>query len=369
MKLKKITNILDEIAPPNLAQDWDNVGLLAGDYNQNIKKVMLTVDMTTEVFAEAKAAKVDLLIAYHPPIWEPIKQVVADCGPSPLLYAAIRSGMAIYALHTALDSVRGGINDLLAQIVGIKNPQPLQAVRGEKMCKLVVFLPESDLTRVSEAIFATGAGNVGEKGKYSKCSFRCRGVGTFQCGRSSNPTIGKPGRFEQVDELRLETVVPQEKIAVVTAAMLGAHSYEEVAYDIIPLLEAPADIGLGRFGDLEEPTTVVALTEKIKKALKVKTAGLIGPARRQVKRAAVGAGSCGTLLRQVIKQNCNFYLTGELKHHHALELQAAGLTTLCVGHSHSERIILPRIAQRLRRSFPGLTVTLSRKDRDPFTWA
>jgi dinuclear metal center YbgI/SA1388 family protein len=370
MKLREVVNILEGIAPLELAEEWDNVGLLAGDLSQTVRKVMLTIDLTKEVLTEAQKEKVDLLLAYHPPIWEPLKRIVARQGTSPLLYEAIRSGMAVYALHTALDAARGGVNDVLAEIVGIAEAESLvkPTVQTGKMCKLVVFLPESDLEKVSEAIFTAGAGTIGENARYTKCSFRCGGVGTFQGSEESTPTVGEAGRFEQAPELRLETVAPVEKIGAIVKAMLKAHSYEEVAYDVIPLLDAQSDIGLGRCGDLPKPVTVAELIERIKKKLKVKTVGLIGPQRGKIKRAAVCAGSCGSILRNVIRAGCDFYLTGELKHHHALELQEAGVTTVCVSHSVSERIILPRVAKRLKSECHGVEVLISRKDRDPFTW-
>ena len=367
MKLQEITKVLEQIAPVELAESWDNVGLLVGDYQQSVKNVILTIDLTAEVFAEAKAKKADLIIAYHPPIFEPMKKVIAGQGPSPLIYQAIRSNIAVYSLHTALDSVQGGINDLLAEIVGIKNPQPLQPVESSDaaICKLIVFVPVADLGKVSEAIFTAGAGNIGAAGKYSKCSFRTAGTGTFQCGPYSRPAIGKPGSFEQVEEIKFETIVPVVKLPAVLKAMLAAHPYEEVAYDLIPLLDPPTDVGLGRYGDLTVPTTVPTLIEKIKKTFRVKNLGIIGPQKGRVKRAAVGAGSCGTMLRRVIQNNCDFYLTGELKHHHVLELQAAGVTTICLSHSVSERIILPRLPKQLQKQCKGIKAYTSRKDRDP----
>ena len=371
MRLRQVVDVLEQIAPLELAEEGDNVGLLAGDLRQSVKKVMLTIDLTKEVLAEAQQAGADLLAVYHPPIWEPLKRIVARQGASPLLYETIRSGMAIYALHTALDAARGGVNDVLAEVVGIKEAQLLAQARVEtgKMCKLVVFLPESDLEKVSEAIFAAGAGTIGANARYTKCSFRGEGVGTFQGSDESNPTIGQAGRFEQVRELRLETIVPVDKIGAVVKAMRAAHSYEEVAYDVIPLLDGQNVKGLGRFGDLKEPASVGELVVRIKNKLKVKTVGLIGPQRGEVKRAAVCAGSGGSILRSVIRQGCDFYLTGELRHHHALELQEAGLTTACVGHSVSERIILPRVAKRLKSECKGIEIFISRKDHDPFTWS
>jgi len=367
MDLKSICKILEEIAPPALAEDWDNVGLLAGDEEQKIKRIMLTIDMTREVLTEAKDKKIDLLLAYHPPIWDPIKQVVAGWGSSPLLYEAIRSNISIYALHTALDSVVGGINDVLAEIVGIEAPEPLQSIKvgKDQLCKLVVFVPVGELEKVSEAMFAAGAG---ELGNYSRCSFRGRGMGTFQGGAGSKPSIGKVGSFEQVEEYRLESIVPKRLLGEVIKAMLAAHPYEEVAYDVIELLTPEVDTGLGRMGKLRQATAIPDLITRIKKELKVKCVGIIGPKRGKVHKAAVGAGSCGSLLREVIANGCDFYLTGELKHNYGLELQEAGVTCCCVGHSNSERMILPRIARRLKKELPTVEVTVSRKDHDPCIW-
>ncbi len=370
MKLKDIVEILEDIAPLEMAEDWDNVGLLAGDMSANIKRIMLAIDMTGDVLKEAKDAKVDLIIPYHPPIWQPLKKIVASVGTSPLIYDAIRSGIAIYSFHTALDAVRGGVNDCLAEIIGIKDSNVLHKVNPEtsKMCKLVVFVPESDLTAVSEAVFAVGAGDIGPDGKYSKCSFRARGTGTFMCGKNSKPSIGSPGSFESVEEYRLETIVPISSLKDIIDAMKAAHSYEEVAYDIIPLMVGDSDCGLGRYGELAKPVSVTDMIETIKKKLKVKSVGIISPRRGLVKKAAVCAGSCGSILADVIRNDCDFYLTGELTHHKALELQAAGIMTVCVSHSNSERMILPRIAKRLKSVGRNLDIKLSRKDKDPFTW-
>ena len=374
MKLTEVTQVLQGIAPLELAEDWDNVGLLAGDGGGSVRRIMLAIDMTAGVLAEARGKKVDLLVAYHPPIWEPLKRVVAGEGggheSGSLIYQAIRSGVAVYAVHTALDCAAGGVNDVLADIVGIVDAEPLAGgeVQAGRMFKLVVFLPEGDLEKVSGAIFAAGAGHIGEQAKYSKCSFRCKGVGTFEGDAESNPTVGQAGRFEQADEVRLETVVPAERIGEVVRAMVKAHSYEEVAYDIVPVVRVTGATGLGRCGELAEPMGAGQLVEKIKRALKVKTAGVIGPTKRQVKRAAVCAGSAGTMLREVIKKGCDFYLTGELKHHHALELQAAGVTCVCAGHWASERVVLPVLARQIRQGCAGVSVTVSRSDADVFAW-
>ena len=370
MRLKEAIAILESIAPPYLAESWDNVGLMAGDPDQTISTIMLTIDLTAAVLNEAKAKKVNLLVAYHPPIFEPLKRIVPSGGPPGLMHGAIRSNIAVYSVHTALDAAPDGINQTLAEIVGIENPRPIRqhSVRQSDYCKIVVFCPPGDIQRVSEAMFAAGAGKIGQPAQYTKCSFRTAGTGTFQGGPGTCPTIGSPGVFEQVEEVRLETIAPQNVLHEVVAAMIRAHSYEEVAYDVYRLLDASAGSGIGLFGDLEQPIDVTTLVERIKKRLKVKTLGLIGPPKRSVKRPAVAAGSAGSLIEDVIAQSCDFYLTGELKHHNALQAAAAGVTTVCVGHSVSERVILPKLARTLRDRCKDTKIIISTKDRDPFVW-
>ena len=369
MKLAEILPFFQSIAPLELAEDWDNVGLLTGDPVQEIKKVILTIDLTADVLAEAKSKKADLIMAYHPPIFSAIKRVLPGKGSSPLLYDVIRNGMAIYSMHTALDMAKGGINDLLAGIIGIQNPQPLDKASHKESnhYKVVVFVPVNEIETVSEAMFAAGAGVIGDNAKYTKCSYRVDGTGTFNCGAESNPSIGKPGSFEEVNEYRLETIVPKSKLNDVLNAMVQAHSYEEVAYDVYPLVQNMTH-GLGRFGDLAKSTAVTEIITEVKKQLKIDTVSLVGSEKTKVKKAAVGAGSCGCLIGDVIANGCDFFMTGELKHHDALQLQSAGVTTICTSHSNSERIILKRIAKQIKKEFKQIDAFVSTRDKDPFVF-
>ncbi|MBN2064539.1 MAG: Nif3-like dinuclear metal center hexameric protein [Sedimentisphaerales bacterium] len=370
MKLAQIMPFLDKIAPLSLAESWDNVGLLAGDPASNIKKVILTIDLTPAVLAEARDRQAELILAYHPPLFEAVKQIVPGMKASPLLYEVIRSGKAIYALHTALDMAQGGVNDMLAEIIGIKDPQPLALAQAQPAdnYKIVVFVPVDQTERVAQAMFAAGAGTVGEKEKYTQCSFRTEGTGSFKCGPESHPAIGTPGSVEMVRENRLETIVPQARLSEVVKAMRAAHSYEEVAYEIYPLVKSP-EHGLGRWGQLAKPVAKKTLIAAVKKSLHVKCVGIIGPESGRASTVAVAAGSCGSLLNAVIARGCDLYLTGELKHHDALKLQDAGVTTICVGHSNSERLILARIAGRLNEQFLGrLEAFVSKYDKDPINW-
>ena len=234
MKIKDIASAIEKIVPLKLAQDWANVGLLIGDEKRNVKNILLTIDVTGEVVTEAKRLKTDLIISYHPIIWDGLKQITAD-GPSGVVYDLIRCGIAVFSIHTALDSAVGGVNDGLAEIVGIVDGKPIgdyvDSPAGDNY-KLVVFVPVELAAKVSNAVFAAGAGVIGS---YSNCGFAAEGTGTFLPLAGARPAIGKKGKFEKVPEVRFETIVPAEKLANVIAAMKKAHPYETPAFDIFKL--------------------------------------------------------------------------------------------------------------------------------------
>lgn len=367
MNVKQLATAIEEIIPLGLAQDWDNVGLLIGDQGKNVKNVLLTIDTTGEVVAEAKELKTDLIISYHPVIWDGLKKITAE-GPSSNVYELIRSGIAVFSVHTALDTVIGGVNDGLAEIVGIKDAEPI----GDYVAnptgddyKLVVFVPMEALADVSNAVFAAGAGTIGN---YSHCSFGTEGTGTFTPLKGARPAIGRKGKFEKAPEVRFETIVPVGKLDEVVAAMKQAHPYETPAFDVFRIHSTEPRFGLGRIGELAEPLKIKKIIENIKKATGAKAVGIIGNEKKLVERAAVCAGSCGAILNSVIAAKADLYLTGELKHHQALAAQEAGLTCICLSHSVSERFILKKFAKQLRKKLKGIEIKVSKKDADPFKW-
>ena len=364
MKIKQIAQQIEKIAPLSLAQDWDNVGLLIGDADRNVKNVLLTIDITAEVLAEAKKLKTDLIISYHPVIWDALKTVTAPG----IVYKLIRADIAVFSIHTALDSAVGGVNDGLAEIVGIVDSQPIgDYVRGPAAdnFKLIVFVPAKSAAKVSNAIFAAGAGAIGN---YSNCGFSAEGLGTFLPLQGSKPAVGKKGKLEKVSEIRFETIVPAEKLDACVAAMKKAHPYEMPAFDIIKLYAGQNTFGLGRIGKLSKPATINTILKKIKRHTGARAFGIVGPQNRLVKKAAVCAGSCGKIINQVIAQKCDLYLTGELKHHQALAASDANLTCICLTHTVSERFILKKLARQLQRHLKNIKINISKNDHDPFKW-
>lgn len=355
------------IAPLELAQGWDNVGLLVGNDSNEIKNIMLTIDVTKAVVAEAKKKNIDLILSYHPVIWDGLKSVT-NSGESEVVYQCIREGINVFSIHTAFDVADGGVNDLLAEILQIENAEPIGDYvdrPGGVYYKFMTFVPEPNVNAVAEAIYKAGAGAIGN---YSNCGFESAGTGTFKPLEGSTPAIGKKGTVESVNEIKLESIVSEKNIAAVIDAMRNAHPYETPAFDVLRHYDCQGKLGLGRIGSLKKPLKMSQIIENIKKTTGAKAVGIIGKENRTVKKAAVCAGSCGKIINSVIAQNCDLYLTGELKHHMALAAQEAGLTCICLSHTVSERFALKNIAKRLKKQLKDVTIRVSTTDADPFNW-
>ncbi len=362
LSIQQIIDALDRLAPPALAESWDNVGLLVGDPSADVANVMLTIDYTPAVAAEAATTKCELVVAYHPPIFLPIKKLTAGG----VVFDAIRRGVAIYSPHTALDSADGGTNDVLADVLGLMDRSPLKQTTPPAITqyKLDTFVPPHAVEKVSQAMFAAGAGRIGD---YSACSFRSPGVGTFFGEKGANPSVGQPGRLELTEEVSVETVVPIEKVDAVVAALRNSHPFEEPAFDLLLLAAAPTTDGIGRVGTLSPAVERMSLFATIKKELGIHHLLIAGPTEGAVSRAAVCAGSGTSFVDAAIAAKVDLYLTGEVKHHDALKAVAAVMTVVCTLHSNSERITLKRLAERLATSHPAVAFHLSQQDRDPFS--
>ena len=361
MRLQELVSAMEQIAPTRYAESWDNVGLLVGDPEQAIRRAMLTIDYTADVADEAREAKCDAIIAYHPPIFDALKRVTGGS----LIFDAIRRGLAIYSPHTALDVAEGGTNDMLADALMLVDRKPLKLSETKAtQYKLVTFVPADALGKVSDALFKAGAGRIG---KYSSCSFRSLGTGTFFGEEGANPTVGQSGKLEEAAEIRLEMVVPINRIDEIVRALKQSHPYEEPAFDLVQLAAPPEGKGLGRVGKLPGDATAEMLLNHVKRELEIDHLLVAGDVTRVVKRAAVCAGACGNLLNDAISQKCDLYLTGEMRHHDALKATKAGMVVACTLHSNSERAVLKRLRDALGQRLPGLECRLSLRDRDPFS--
>ena len=363
MKIADLNRVMQTIAPLAAAEPWDNVGLLVGDPAAAVTRVLLTIDYSPAVAAEAMSLGCDAVVAYHPPIFSAIKKIVAGSA----VFDAIRNGIAIYSPHTALDVAAGGTNDVLADALGLLRRRPLKFAEAKAThVKLVTFVPVDAAAAVRDALFTAGAG-AGEIGNYSECSFTSDGTGTFRPGAGANPAIGSIGTRETVAEQRIEMLVPSAKLTAAVTALRASHPYEEPAFDLLTMTPEPATGGMGRVGEFDAPIAVEMLVARLKLKLSIGHVLVAGPIDRPIKTAAVCAGSCGSFLDDAIAAKVDLLVTGELKHHDALKAANAGMTAICTLHSNSERAVLPVLAERLIELLPGVAVDVSRQDRDPFS--
>lgn len=350
MQRLEVVAFLEERFPKVLAEEWDHTGLQVGPLHAPCQRVLVTLDLGLHHLPQL--AQVDLVVTHHPLLFRPLEAVEPETPLGQKLRALLSAGTALYALHTPYDVARGGLNDLLAECLDLQETQPLRP-RG-KLHKLVVFVPATYEEAVAQALFAAGAGKIG---KYSHCSFRVRGIGTFQPEEGAKPFIGEVGREEHVEEIRLETIVPEEKLEQVIRAMLATHPYEEVAYDVYLLTNRSELHGLGRVGSLPKPLRVSALLERFAEALRVPGPKAVFGARdREVLRVAVCGGSAGDLVPAAIEAKAELLLAGEMGYHRAQEAVEAGLTVALFGHAETEQPFVEHVARLLRERFPGLEV-------------
>src|SRR5262249_11731726 len=295
-----VMEYLEQLAPCRLAAEWDNVGLLLGDPEGPVGQVMTCLTLTSEVAAEAVASGVQLIITHHPLLFRPVKRLTGATADGRLLLSLIQARVAVYCPHTAFDNTEGGINDLLARRLKLTEVGPLRPRPGPPQYKIIVFVPEADLARVSGAMFAAGAGHIGQ---YSQCSFRLAGTGTFFGSEAANPTVGQKGRREEVSEWRLEMICPENCLEGVLKARRQGHSSAEPDYDVYPLVgrignpssskEGP---GEGRVGRLPAPAPLAQVAQDIKGAINATLVQIVGEPQRLVERIAIVCGAGGEQL-------------------------------------------------------------------------
>lgn len=356
---------LEQRVPPELAAEWDNVGLLLGDRGAEVQRVMTCLTVTPDSAAEAVESGAQLVVTHHPVLFRPVKRLTSATPEGRMLLALLRAGVAVYCPHTAFDNAAGGINEILAARLELHEVAPLRRRTEPPLYKLVVFVPDGDLARVSDALFAAGAGNIGQ---YSQCSFRLAGTGTFFGSDLSHPAVGQKGRREEVTEWRLEAVCPERALEQAIAAMRRAHSYEEPAYDVYPLQPRPSSKGEGRVGRLAQALRLSELGQRVKALLPCRQLQVIGDLERPVETVAIVCGAGGELLSDAVRARADVLLTGELRFHDYLAGQAHGLALLLPGHYATERLGIEELAVRLQKQWPNLAIWASRRERDPVQW-
>jgi dinuclear metal center YbgI/SA1388 family protein len=344
-KGQTVIQLMEELAPKHYAVPDDRIGLQLGSLKKEIRKVLVALDVTDAVVEEAIREQADLIIAHHAIIFRPLAHLQTDTPAGKLYAKLIKNDIAVYIAHTNLDVAEGGINDWMAEALGLQDLRNLEDIHTEKLKKLVVFVPETHHAQVQQAVFTAGAGWIG---KYSNCSFNIEGTGTFLPREGSDPYIGEQGKLEKVAEIRLETVVPESVEKRVVQAMLKAHPYEEVAYDLYPMDLKGRTFGLGRVGKLPEAVTLSELAESVKQAFQVPMLRMVGDPGRQVRKVAVLGGAGDRYVRHALFAGADVLVTGDMGYHSAHDALAAGLSILDPGHN-VEKIMKPKVAEYLNK--------------------
>jgi dinuclear metal center YbgI/SA1388 family protein len=336
---------------------------LLGDAAFLLERVMTCLTVTPDVVEEAVREKAQLIVSHHPILFRAAKKITAQTPDGKLILPLARAGVAVYSPHTAFDNCPGGINDILCRRLGMTAVRPLRDREAPPQYKLVVFVPDADLSNVSDAVFAAGGGVIGQ---YRECSYRLQGTGTFFGTDSTNPTVGQKGRREEVAEWRLEVVVPQQALSTVLTAMRKAHSYEEPAFDVYPL-KAGFSGGEGRLGELNEALLLGQFVDRVKTSLGAKAVHYVGDANRPVRRVALACGAAGEFLSDSMRANADVFLTGELRFHDALTARTNGIGVVLPGHYATERPAIEELAKKIAGDWPGLRIWPSRVECDPLT--
>ena len=365
-----LLKFLADAIPARLSESWDNCGLQAGSGQYPLRGILCSLDISHAVIDEALQGGANFIFSHHPLLFKPISRIDLNTFPGDILGRALAAELTLFSAHTNLDSVAGGVNDHLAEILGIENCTPLVPYSG-RSCKLVTFVPAAAVDQVAAALFAAGAGKLGA-GRYCDCSFRSPGTGSFRPENGARPEIGEIGRLTQVDEVRLETVVDEKSVSSVLEALHRTHPYEVPAYDLYPVSFFEPDCGAGRVGVIEKPVAIEAFALTVKKRLSAAAVRLIGADRQKsVRKIALCGGSGFSLYESAQAAGADLFITGDLKYHDARQVLEKGkIPVLDAGHFATERHVVEVCAdwcrKFVRENGADLQVSIARSEAEPW---
>lgn len=360
MKIKEILNILEEMAPLAYAEDFDNVGLLVGNQNDEAIGVLVCHDALESVIDEAIAKKCNLVICFHPILFNGLKKITGKNYVERAVLKAIKNDIAIYAVHTALDNHKNGVNKIFCNALGLKNTKVL-VPKQNFIQKLVTYTIPENVEKVRNALFDAGAGKIGN---YEGCSFNSQGIGTYMGNENSNPEIGERFEFVEAKEIKIEVTYEKHLQSKILKALFSNHVYEEVAYEIYDLQNSHQNIGLGMIGELENPMSEIDFLEFVKDKMQcggIRHSELL---EKQVKKIAVLGGSGSFAIKNAIQANVDVFLTSDLKYHNFYESENQ-IVLADIGHYESERYTKNYIVDFLKEKITNFAIVLSEENTNP----
>jgi dinuclear metal center YbgI/SA1388 family protein len=361
--IREITSYLESLSPLSTQESYDNCGLLVGYYNTEIDRVLISLDCTEDIVDEAIEKKCQLIISHHPIIFKGLKKLNGGDYVQRTVLKAIKNNVAIYAIHTNLDNYRFGVNYEISQRIGLKNTRILLP-KEHALSKLAVYIPIKFAEKVSDAMFAAGAGRIGN---YSECHFNTIGTGTYKPNEDSNPFEGKTGIRSEVDEVKAEFLVENSRVTQIIAAMLDSHPYEEVAYDIISLKNKNDFEGSGMIGELENEISEEQFLDLVKKVFNCPAIKYTKKLGKPIKKVAVCGGSGSFLIQQAISRNADVYITSDIKYHEFFDADNR-IFLIDIGHYESEQFTKDLIADILKKKFSTFAIHLTERNTNPINY-
>jgi len=363
MKVKEITSIIEEFAPLSYQESYDNSGLIVGNSNDVVTGILICLDCIESILDEAIANNCNMIVAHHPIVFDGLKKLNGKNYIERTVIKAIKNNIAIYAAHTNLDNVKGGVSFKIAEKLGVKNCQILQPKKS-LLSKIITYCPTNKVEEVRQVMFDAGAGNIGQ---YDECSFNAQGIGTFRGKDGTTPYVGETGKFHEEEETKIEIIVPSYKINKVIESMITAHPYEEVAYDIYELQNKNQDVGSGVIGDLEIAEEEIVFLNRLKKDLNTACVRYTDLRGKKIKKVAICGGSGSFLLADAIAAGADVFITGDFKYHQFFDAEGK-IIIADVGHYESEQYTNELIYEILNKKIPNFAIRLTENNTNPVNY-
>jgi dinuclear metal center YbgI/SA1388 family protein len=360
MNISQVIAVLEELAPPSYQESYDNAGLLTGQPNWNCTGILCTLDATEEVLLEAKQKNCNLVVAHHPIIFGGLKKINGENYVERTVISAIKNDIAIYAIHTNLDNISQGVNGKIAEKLGLKNIEVLLP-RENNLRKLYTFVPEDKAELVRNAVFKAGGGHIGN---YSECSFNVSGKGTFKAGKGTEPYVGDIGKRHEENEVKMEVIFPAHLQNRIITAMIEAHPYEEIAYDVIPLGNYFKEVGSGLLAELPKALNEKGFLNQLRASFGLKVIRHTPLLDKPIKKVAICGGAGSFLIKRAIAAGADIYITADVKYHEFFDADGR-MVIADIGHFESEQFTVELLMEVLQAKFPTFAVLKTTVDTNP----
>jgi dinuclear metal center YbgI/SA1388 family protein len=363
MKIASLVEILEDFAPLSLQESYDNSGLIIGNPGEEVKNALICLDITEEIIDEAIENDFEMIISHHPIIFKGVLKINQKNSVERIIVKAIKNNIAIYAIHTNADNVLAGVNGLIAEKLGLINTSVLDA-KKHLFRKLVTFCPNDSVNEVRNSLIESGAGQIGD---YDSCTFNTEGTGTFKANEAAKPFVGEKGKLHYEPEIRIETIYPIFKERAIIKALLSAHPYEEVAYDIFPLENQFKEYGSGLLGELKSEMNELNFLNQLKETFDVEVirhSDLLG---KPIKKIALCGGSGSFLIRKAISSGADIFITGDVKYHDFFEAEKK-MIIADIGHYESEQFTKDLIRSILIKKIPNFALQISIHNTNPINY-